>query len=311
MKAGFGGVLQIDNLRYFIELEHSSSFSKAAESTFISQQGYGKAIAALEEELGVSLVNRTNRGVDLTQAGRLFLVHAKRIVQEYQAALGDLIKSPAASTCNRLPWMSSSYVTQAITMISDVTKSLSVLNINEVSFEQGLARLKEKQFEPVFTAEVFPSSAQRLKKEGFCFEPFFNAKVGVVWCDPCPFPRDDSVEPKDLAGRQVAVLSDKAMTRFYNETLAIDDLCNVQARMNSCMMIVNFVLSQGGIGLLDSLAFDSLKKAGVVDESNLRFSPLACSDACFSVGYIYREDNALPQSYRTVMDRVKMTYIWL
>lgn len=58
-------------IRCFLEVARCRSFSTAGKNLFISQQAVTKQIAALEEELGVKLLNRTTRQVELTPAGSL------------------------------------------------------------------------------------------------------------------------------------------------------------------------------------------------------------------------------------------------
>lgn len=88
--------MQIDSLRYFVELARAGSFYSAAKSVFISQQGLNKAVKALETELGVKLVERERRGVRLTKTGEAFLGHAQTILADYDAMLNDLFKPNAA-----------------------------------------------------------------------------------------------------------------------------------------------------------------------------------------------------------------------
>lgn len=56
---------------YFLALSRAENIGKAATQLHISRQGLSKSIAALEQEVGVSLFKRTRRGVSLTQAGEL------------------------------------------------------------------------------------------------------------------------------------------------------------------------------------------------------------------------------------------------
>lgn len=61
----------------FISVAKYGSFSKAAEATFVSPTAIMKQIDALEKRLGVTLFNRTNRGIVLTEAGEGVLADAK------------------------------------------------------------------------------------------------------------------------------------------------------------------------------------------------------------------------------------------
>ena len=82
--------MRIDHLRYFIALEDAHSFSKAAKASNISQQGFSRAIGALENNLGCKLVERGRQGSQLTSKGTDFIKHAKRIVFEYDTAMLEI-----------------------------------------------------------------------------------------------------------------------------------------------------------------------------------------------------------------------------
>ena len=72
--------LWISSLKYFVEVADKKSFSKAARTLHISQSAISRTIKALEEELGVVLFMRNAKAVELTDAGTIFLSHAKRVV---------------------------------------------------------------------------------------------------------------------------------------------------------------------------------------------------------------------------------------
>ena len=67
-------------MRYVIEVARGRSFSRAAENLHIAQQALSQQIKSVESQLGVQLFNRTNRGVELTPAGVVFVQEARRVV---------------------------------------------------------------------------------------------------------------------------------------------------------------------------------------------------------------------------------------
>jgi DNA-binding transcriptional LysR family regulator len=81
-------------LRYFLAVAELGSFSKAAARVSVTQPTLSVGIAKLEEQVGARLFERTTRRVSLTPAGSRFLVHARRIAQEYEAALRDVAETP-------------------------------------------------------------------------------------------------------------------------------------------------------------------------------------------------------------------------
>jgi LysR family hydrogen peroxide-inducible transcriptional activator len=75
-------------LRYFSALAAEKHFGRAAERCFVSQSAFSTAIKELESTLETQLVDRTNRRVTLTQAGREFAVKA----QDYLHSLEELVE---------------------------------------------------------------------------------------------------------------------------------------------------------------------------------------------------------------------------
>ncbi|MCE2657547.1 MAG: LysR family transcriptional regulator [Rubrivivax sp.] len=69
-------------LRHFICLADAGSFSKAAEQAFVTQPALSRSIQALEETLGVRLVDRVGRRVELTPMGRQTLARARQLVSD-------------------------------------------------------------------------------------------------------------------------------------------------------------------------------------------------------------------------------------
>jgi DNA-binding transcriptional LysR family regulator len=77
----------------FEAVARGGSFSRAADELFLTQPAVSKRVAALEEELHVSLFDRIGRSIVLTEAGRALLPHARRVLGELEAgrqAVSDL-----------------------------------------------------------------------------------------------------------------------------------------------------------------------------------------------------------------------------
>ena len=81
-------------LRYFLAVAEIGNFSRAAKSVSVTQPTLSAGIAKLERQLGARLFDRDRQGVSLTAAGSSFLVHARRIAEEYELALQQLQHVP-------------------------------------------------------------------------------------------------------------------------------------------------------------------------------------------------------------------------
>jgi DNA-binding transcriptional LysR family regulator len=79
--------MELRHLRYFIAIAEERSFTAAAERLWVAQPGLSTQMRRLEAELGVQLFKRHPRGIDLTQAGDLFLERARVAVSAADVAL--------------------------------------------------------------------------------------------------------------------------------------------------------------------------------------------------------------------------------
>ncbi len=76
--------MTITQLKYAITISDTNSMNEAAKRLFISQPSLSASIKELEEEIGVVLFRRTNRGVTVTPEGVEFLGYARQVVEQYQ-----------------------------------------------------------------------------------------------------------------------------------------------------------------------------------------------------------------------------------
>lgn len=75
--------MRLEYLQYFLEVCRTKSMSTAARDLHVAQQTVSMAIKSLEEELGVTLLERTNRGVRVTASGEYIAEEARQLLEHY------------------------------------------------------------------------------------------------------------------------------------------------------------------------------------------------------------------------------------
>lgn len=81
--------MEFRHLRYFIAVAELGNISKAAQQLHIAQPPLSRQIRQLEEEIGVELLLRNKRGVELTNAGVVFLSRARRLIADADLASAE------------------------------------------------------------------------------------------------------------------------------------------------------------------------------------------------------------------------------
>ena len=82
--------MHIESLNYFQQIAKLKSISKVANNSHISQPALSQQIQKLEDSLGKKLFIRSNRGVKLTESGKIVLKYADNIIRTHDKMLSDL-----------------------------------------------------------------------------------------------------------------------------------------------------------------------------------------------------------------------------
>ncbi|MCP2132928.1 LysR family transcriptional regulator [Bradyrhizobium ottawaense] len=80
----------------FVQAAELRSFKLAGQQFGLSSSAIGKAIAKLEDQLGVRLFHRSTRAIALTQEGEIFLDRCRRVLSELEAAEAELAQTTAS-----------------------------------------------------------------------------------------------------------------------------------------------------------------------------------------------------------------------
>ena len=138
--------MNLNVLRYIIEVERSRSITGAAKQLFISQPNLSRDIRELEEEIGFTVFTRSSRGVIPTEKGREFLVLAKKAVKQYQALENYCSRDEKDNISLHICVPRASYITGAFTAFLKKHakgRQLSV-NYNETGTMDAICQVSDR-----------------------------------------------------------------------------------------------------------------------------------------------------------------------
>ena len=84
--------MHIEYFDYFYKVAKLKSISKVAKNIHISQSALSQQIQKLEDSLGYKLLERSNKGVELTEMGEIVLKYSENIIKVYENMMEELDK---------------------------------------------------------------------------------------------------------------------------------------------------------------------------------------------------------------------------
>lgn len=89
--------MELRQLQYFAAVARHKHFTRAAEELYVTQPALSQQVRRLEAELGLALLRRTSKGVELTPAGEDLLVHAEAVLAEVAKARAEMDRHTGAA----------------------------------------------------------------------------------------------------------------------------------------------------------------------------------------------------------------------
>ncbi|EEA02941.1 transcriptional regulator, LysR family [Burkholderia sp. H160] len=103
---GAMGMELLNDMALFVEVVKAKGFRSAADATGVPNSTLSRRISELERSIGLRLLHRTTRKIELTEAGQIYFERCKRIVDEARLAheqLGDMLAQPSGVLRASLP----------------------------------------------------------------------------------------------------------------------------------------------------------------------------------------------------------------
>ncbi|CAI0725500.1 Ben and cat operon transcriptional regulator [Serratia marcescens] len=272
------------HIQAFLALVEEKHFGKAAKRIHVTQSAFSMQIKALEEEIGALLFIRTNRNVELTEVGEIFLKNAPDIYEKIKSALDETKAAAKGENGNvRIGFVGNA-----------VAAGLVTADIHRFKAEHpGVNfRAKEmsywKQIDEIVNGNIDVSYCPNLDLKippGLGLIPIKKFDWVVVIQEDSDLAKKETLKKEDLSGRDFIIYSensgDDGQLRILKAILEED--VQVSYRLDSTLSVLAMVASGLGIAIVPS-TLSSIKLP------NISYRAIPDVDNVTEFFFIYREN---------------------
>lgn len=259
--------MELQQLRYLVALSRTLNFSKAAEEMFISQPTLSQQIKKLEEELGVRLIERTTRNVEMTQIGNACVDLAQQAVEAADRML-EITQEEKRRSGKRLNIGVLAVYPQL--NISSIIAEYQALHLNEtVNIYFGwsvdlIDRLRRKKSDVIITNldEAQLSSAEKAEWD---IHPFVEDELYLVVGRKSPLYNREMAGLKEVLSQQLFMPGSQSSANIFFAK-AIRNAGYEPPEFSECPSIMsafNFVATGRGASVMSRHVSQSYLREGM------------------------------------------------
>lgn len=238
--------MTLQQLRYVVAVHEAGSFSAASEKLYVSQPSISTMIADLEEELDITIFNRSKKGVSLTEDGNSLLQYAYAMLH-----LEDDIYENFKTDEDTIPFsVSSQHYTFAIDAFLHLEKEYDHLNYNLALKETRTSQVIEDVAKNESEIGIIQLSSENTKVKNRTFSkfnieffPLITTLTSVFIANDHPLANNDFVTPEDLADYPCIIYDqlDDPMIYYSEEVHLPDYLSNKIISISDLYTSVQFI----------------------------------------------------------------------
>jgi LysR family hydrogen peroxide-inducible transcriptional activator len=246
--------MNLKDLKYLVALADTGHFGKAAERTFVSQPTLSAQVKKLEEYLGVKLVERQPKNLQLTEVGRQVVVRARRMLDESEEiiALARSNTDPLAGQLKLalIPTVGPYLLPRVMRKLRKALPHLRLM-LYEYQTESLLQRLRDGEIDLGILALPAP-------QDGLESRALYQEAFTVALPDHHPLAAKSTIKVQDLKGQTLLLLEDGHCLR--DQALEVCSRIDVREaedfRATSLETLRQMVVAGLGITLLPELAVE-------------------------------------------------------
>lgn len=278
-------------LKYAITVANADSMSEAARELFISQPSLSAAIKDLEEEIGIDLFNRTNRGISLTPDGKEFIGYAKQVIEQYDLMEAKYIEKTAEKKKFSVSMQHYSFAVNAfVEMVKEFGMDKYEFAIRECRTYEVIEDVKDFRSEVgiLYINDFNSKVLQKLFKESELeFVPLLDCPIYVYLWKGHPLAGREIIKIEELSEYPCLAFDQGNNNSFYfaEEVLSTYDYKQI-IRANDRATMLNLMVGLNGYTMCSGIICDTLNGT---DYCAVKLE----SDEVMTIGYLKRKNVSL------------------
>ena len=297
--------MTLQQLKYAVAVADTRNITEASRRVFISQPSLTAAIRELEEEMGIIIFSRSNKGVTITNEGDEFLSYARQVLEQANL-LEDRYKGSGSG--NTIFSVSCQHYSFAVNAFVDVIREFGG---NEYDFTlretqtheiiEDVAHLKSEVGVMYLSSRNENVISKLIKKNNLIFEPLFTTKLHVFISKKNPLAGKKRIKLTDLAPYPYLTYEQGDFNSFYfaEEPLTeIDFDCPKNIQVRDRATLFNLLIGLDGYTICSGVISHELNGPEIIAR------PLAVDDI-MTVGLITRKGMALSRYAEAYIKAIK------
>ena len=283
-------------MNYILEIYRCGSMNKASQNLFVSQSAVSTAIRELEEELGVTIFHRSNRGISLTDDGRELVAQITPIVERSRKILRYYGERRAENrvklsiSAQRYPFCAKAFV-EFLHLLNEprIEVSLKEMEMSDV-IEEVASRQSDLGI--IFVSSMTENFIRRiLESKNLTFHQLVRVRPHVFMRKEHPLAKEESIRLEQLHQYPYVVFTQKENNLNYAEEVVV----GTGADFNQVVYISDRATIYNVMAHTDCVSTGSgILPVGYGDERLLAI-PLAEPVDDMRLGYIKLRDVALSE----------------
>ncbi len=283
--------MTLQQLRYAITIADCNSMNKAAQTLFISQPSLSAAIRDLENEIGITIYKRTNRGITITPEGEEFLGYARQVAEQYELINQKYVDKNNVKKKFSVSTQHYSFAVKAFVetvkqfgmdefeFAVHETKTYEVIeNVKSFKSELGILYLND------FNRKVI---TKLLRENNLEFTELFDCKTYVYLWRGNPLAEKSVITMEDLQDYPCLSFDQGMNNSFYfAEEVLSTNVYKKIIKGNDRATMLNLMVGLNGYTLCSGIICEEL------NGDEYKAVPLD-SDEIMSIGYISRKNTTL------------------